>query len=86
MTIRVVGGFAFPGTAGMGTGIAAFAATTGIGPFALPNSLPTIHVADVPAPATPLLALLGLGAMGVQGYRRRRDEGLKRLAEEQDAA
>lgn len=40
--------------------------------------------APVPAPATPLLTLLGLGAMGVTAYRRRREEGLKRLAEEQD--
>ncbi len=39
--------------------------------------------ASVPAPATPLLVLLGMGAMGVQGYRRRRDQGLKRLADEQ---
>lgn len=38
---------------------------------------------NVPTPATPLLTLLGLGAMGVQAYRRRREEGLKRLAEEQ---
>ena len=45
-----------------------------------------IHIADrgaVPAPATPLLVLLGLGALGVQTYRRRREEGLKRLAAEQ---
>jgi hypothetical protein len=40
----------------------------------------------VPTPATPLLTLLGLGALGVQAYRRRRQEGLKRLAEEQDTA
>jgi hypothetical protein len=39
--------------------------------------------AAVPAPATPLLTLLGLGAMGVAAYRRRREEGLKRLADEQ---
>lgn len=53
-----------------------------------------IHIADtsggatcnVPSPSTPLLALLGLGAMGVQTYRRRREEGLKRLAAEQDGA
>jgi hypothetical protein len=38
------------------------------------------------APATPLLTLLGLGAMGVAAYRRRREEALKRLADEQDAA
>jgi len=41
---------------------------------------------DVPAPATALLALLGLGAMGVQSYRRRREEGLKWLADERDEA
>jgi hypothetical protein len=41
---------------------------------------------DVPAPTTPLLTLLGLGAMGVAAYRRRRAEGLKRLAEEQHKA
>lgn len=35
---------------------------------------------EVPSPATPLLTLLGLGAMGVSMYRRRRDEGLKRQA------
>jgi hypothetical protein len=39
----------------------------------------------VPAPATPLLALLGLGAMGIGSYRRRRDAGMKRLAEERVA-
>ncbi len=36
----------------------------------------------MPTPATPLLTLLGLGAMGVTAYRRRREEGLKRLANE----
>jgi hypothetical protein len=40
----------------------------------------------VPAPPTPLLTLLGLGALGVQAYRRRREEGLKRLADERDTA
>ena len=40
----------------------------------------------VPTPATPLLTLLGLGAMGVAAYRRRREEGLKRLADEPDQA
>lgn len=40
----------------------------------------------VPAPATPLLTLLGLGAMGVAAYRRRREAGLKRLADEPDQA
>jgi hypothetical protein len=43
-----------------------------------------IHVparsAAVPAPPTAMLALLGLGAMGIRGYRRRREEGMKRLA------
>ncbi|MCB1864827.1 MAG: hypothetical protein KDG50_05315 [Chromatiales bacterium] len=34
-----------------------------------------------PSPATPLLALLGLGAMGIRRYRERREVGLKRLAE-----
>jgi hypothetical protein len=33
-----------------------------------------------------LLTLLGLGALGVQRYRRRRDAGLARLAGEQAAA
>jgi hypothetical protein len=42
--------------------------------------------ADMPLPATPLLTLLGLGAMGVSAYRRRREEGLKRLADERDEA
>jgi hypothetical protein len=36
--------------------------------------------------ATPLLPLIGLGAMGLAAYRRRREDGLKRLAEEQDTA
>ena len=49
-------------------------------------SCPSAIPADAPAPATPLLTLLGLGAMGVQAYRRRREDGLKRLADEQDAA
>ena len=40
----------------------------------------------VPTPATPLLTLLGLGALGMQAYRRRREQGPKRLAEEQDKA
>jgi len=34
-------------------------------------------------PACLLSALLGLGAMGVHAYRRRRQQGLKRLAAEQ---
>jgi len=38
----------------------------------------------IPVPATSLLALLGLGAMGVQTYRRRREAGLRRLAAEAD--
>ena len=41
--------------------------------------------APVPSPATPLLTLLGLGAMGVTAYRRRREAGLQRLADEQGA-
>jgi hypothetical protein len=41
---------------------------------------------SVPAPPTPLLTLLGLGALGVQACRRRREEGLKRLADERDTA
>lgn len=41
---------------------------------------------NVPTPATPLLALLGMGAMGIQGYRRRRDAGLKRQADASAAA
>jgi hypothetical protein len=41
---------------------------------------------EVPVPATSLLTLLGLGALGVQRYRRRRDAGLARLAGEQAAA
>jgi hypothetical protein len=41
---------------------------------------------EVPVPATPLLVLLGLGALGVQQFRRRRDAGLARLAEAQAAA
>jgi hypothetical protein len=49
-------------------------------------SCPSAIPADAPAPATPLLTLLGLGAMGVQAYRRRREDALKRLADEQDAA
>ncbi|WP_295887134.1 PEP-CTERM sorting domain-containing protein [uncultured Thiohalocapsa sp.] len=49
-------------------------------------SCPSAIPAAAPAPATPLLTLLGLGAMGVQAYRRRREDGLKRLADEQDAA
>ncbi|WP_200236480.1 MYXO-CTERM sorting domain-containing protein [Thiohalocapsa halophila] len=36
----------------------------------------------MPNPTTPLLTLLGLGAMGVAAYRRRREEGLKRRAAE----
>lgn len=35
---------------------------------------------SVDSPATPLLSLLGLGAMGLTTYRRRREQGLKRLA------
>jgi hypothetical protein len=60
--------------------------------WAYDNSGANLHVADtgasgsVPTPATPLLALLGMGAMGIQGYRRRRDQGLKWLADEQSAA
>jgi len=38
---------------------------------------------SVDSPSTPLLSLLGLGAMGVTSYRRRREAGLKRLAEAQ---
>jgi hypothetical protein len=41
---------------------------------------------SVPTPPTALLTLLGLGALGVQTYRRRREEGLKRLAAEQEGA
>jgi hypothetical protein len=41
---------------------------------------------SVPTPTTALLTLLGLGALGVQTYRRRREEGLKRLAAEQEGA
>lgn len=41
---------------------------------------------DVPVPATPLLTLLGLGAVGLSAYRRRREAGLKRLAAEQEGA
>ena len=60
--------------------------------WAYDNSGAAITVGDVgpapavPNPATPLLALLGLGVLGVQGYRRRRDEGLKRVADESNAA
>ena len=60
--------------------------------WAYDNSGANLHVADtgasgsVPTPATPLLALLGMGAMGIQGYRRRRDQGLKQLTDEQSAA
>ena len=35
-----------------------------------------------PSPATPLLALLGLGAMGIRRYRERRHAALERLAGE----
>jgi hypothetical protein len=41
---------------------------------------------EAPAPATVLPTLLGLRAMGVQAYRRWREEGLKRLADEQEGA
>ncbi|MBK1631582.1 hypothetical protein CKO31_12675 [Thiohalocapsa halophila] len=58
--------------------------------WAYDDSGAAIKVGDtgtaVPAPATPLLTLLGLGALGVAAYRRRREEGLKRLADEQDQA
>jgi hypothetical protein len=57
--------------------------------WAYEDSGARIHIADtgaVPAPATPLLTLLGPGAMGVQAYRRQRADGLKRLADERDAA
>jgi hypothetical protein len=57
--------------------------------WAYDDSGAPIRVGDtgaVPAPTTALLTLLGLGALGVQAYRRRREEGLKRLADEQDAA
>jgi len=37
----------------------------------------------IPVPGTPLLTLLGLGAMGIRGFRKRRDIGLKHLAEGQ---
>jgi hypothetical protein len=40
----------------------------------------------IPTPATPLLTLLGLGALSVQAYRRRREEGLKRLAADREGA
>lgn len=50
------------------------------------TSTPDACTSDVPAPATPLLTLLGLGARGVAAYRRRREEGLKRPADEQDKA
>jgi hypothetical protein len=40
----------------------------------------------VPVPGTPLLTLLGLGAVGLSAYRRRREAGLKRLAAEQEGA
>jgi hypothetical protein len=43
-------------------------------------------VAAGPEPATPLLTLLGLGAMGVAASRRRREEGLTRVADEQGSA
>lgn len=42
-----------------------------------------VGATGVPTPATPLLTLLGLGAIGVSAYRRRREAGLKRLADEQ---
>lgn len=69
--------------------------TTNVLEWAYDNSGTRICVGDtgsgcggtpVPNPTTPLLTLLGLGAMGVAAYRRRRQEGLKRLAEEQDTA
>lgn len=49
-------------------------------------SCPSAFPAAAPAPATPLLTLLGLGAMGVAAYRRRREDALKRLAAEQEGA
>jgi hypothetical protein len=57
--------------------------------WAYEDSGAPIRIADtgaVPAPATPLLTLLGLGAMGVAAYRRRREAGLKRLEAEQEGA
>lgn len=58
--------------------------------WAYDDSGAPIHVADrasasVPVPGTSMLALLGLGALGVQGFRRRREDGLKRLAAQQAA-
>ena len=41
---------------------------------------------SAPTPSTPLLALLGMGAMGIQGYRRRRNAGLKQQADASPAA
>lgn len=39
---------------------------------------------NVDSPATPLLALLGLGAAGVTTYRRRRQSGIERLMAEEN--
>lgn len=39
---------------------------------------------SVDSPATPLLALLGLGAAGVTTYRRRRQAGIERLMAEEN--
>lgn len=41
---------------------------------------------SVDSPATPLLSLLGPGAMGVATYRRRREAGIKRLVEAEAGA
>jgi hypothetical protein len=54
--------------------------------WAYDDSGAAIRAGEVPVPGTALLTLLGLGAMGVQAFRRRREEGLKRLADERDAA
>jgi hypothetical protein len=50
------------------------------------TSTPQACTSDVSTPPTVLLTLLGLGAMGVMAYRRRREDALKRLAAELEGA